>query len=241
MRTTTTAAGPASKTSAGGGAGAVEEEAPSPVNCLASPMRALGGGGVRAGEGGGGVSATRDGAKRKTVGRSLLTRSLFFSSPSSPPPTEQRTMHALTAHRAVHSVCARKSSTAARVAPARARRATRIAPAASAAAAADDVSGDMLSPSIWNTPAARLVTVGAGAVITAAASAAASPALGPAAMHVMSWATGLGTMLYTTFFLGIAMFKNLPRQGEGVVCGVCGGGVRRCEVCGGGETKKKTG
>lgn len=120
-------------------------------------------------------------------------------------------MHALTTHRAVHSVRARTSrpSITARVAPARLRRATRIAPAA---ASVDDVTGDMLYPSIWNTPAARLVTVGAGAVITAAATAAASPALGPAALHVMSWATGLGTMLYTTFFLGIAMFKNLPRQ-----------------------------
>jgi len=33
-----------------------------------------------------------------------------------------------------------------------------------------------------------------------------------AALHLFSYATWFGTMAYTTFVLGITMFKNLPRQ-----------------------------
>jgi hypothetical protein len=38
-----------------------------------------------------------------------------------------------------------------------------------------------------------------------------------AAMHLFSFATWFGTMFYTTFILGITMFKNLPRKTFGTL------------------------
>lgn len=93
-----------------------------------------------------------------------------------------------------------------------------------ASSAADGVTGDMLAPSAFNTPLVRVLAIGAAALGGSALTAAASPGAGPALLHLVAWGTGLGTAVYTTFFLGIAMFKNLPRQGERRVCGGKGGG-----------------
>jgi Domain of unknown function (DUF4149) len=38
-----------------------------------------------------------------------------------------------------------------------------------------------------------------------------------AALHMFSYATWFGTMVYTTFILGITMFKNLPRKTFGTL------------------------
>jgi Domain of unknown function (DUF4149) len=38
------------------------------------------------------------------------------------------------------------------------------------------------------------------------------PASSAAVLHTLSFATWFGTVAYTTFVLGITMFKNLPRQ-----------------------------
>lgn len=96
------------------------------------------------------------------------------------------------------------------------RMAVRVRGAASA-----DVDGAMLEPSLANNPLVRVVGLAAAAAGTAAASAAASPAVGAVAAHLLSFAFSFGAQFYTTFFLGIAMFKNLPRQSKmGGVC-VC--------------------
>jgi Domain of unknown function (DUF4149) len=42
-------------------------------------------------------------------------------------------------------------------------------------------------------------------------------AQGMAALHLFSYSTWFGTMMYTTFILGITMFKNLPRKTFGTL------------------------
>jgi Domain of unknown function (DUF4149) len=72
-----------------------------------------------------------------------------------------------------------------------------------------------ITPRLHNTAAFRsLALLGA---ITAAGWSSQSPlallsAQATAALHLFSFATWFGTMVYTTFVLGITMFKNLPRQ-----------------------------
>ncbi|GLC38364.1 hypothetical protein PLESTB_001268800 [Pleodorina starrii] len=85
-----------------------------------------------------------------------------------------------------------------------------------AAPSGENFTGDMLKPSIVNTPAVR-----AASVLAAVAAVAGSTVLLPntvgAFLHVTSYAVLLGTQLWNTFFVGLTMFKNLPRQTFGKV------------------------
>lgn len=71
----------------------------------------------------------------------------------------------------------------------------------------------------WTEPRSHNTAAFRSVAILAAISAAglASPkallsAQATAALHLFSYSTWFGTMAYTTFVLGITMFKNLPRQ-----------------------------
>jgi Domain of unknown function (DUF4149) len=68
---------------------------------------------------------------------------------------------------------------------------------------------------LHNSPAFRSVTI-LGALLAAGLSSqsplANMPASLAAVLHTISFATWFGTVAYTTFVLGITMFKNLPRQ-----------------------------
>ena len=79
------------------------------------------------------------------------------------------------------------------------------------AAASGSVQGDMLTPSVFNKTSVRLGAL-AIAVVLSAGSALGGGAAGAVAAHALAWGTQLGTTIYTTFFAGILMFKNLPRQ-----------------------------
>lgn len=74
----------------------------------------------------------------------------------------------------------------------------------------------MLKPSVVNTPWVR-----AAAALVAVALAAGSTVLLPsklgAFLHVISYAVWLGSQLWNTFFVGLTLFKNLPRQTFGKV------------------------
>lgn len=73
----------------------------------------------------------------------------------------------------------------------------------------------MLSPSLFNKPAVRAVAIAAGVAAAAAGTGAASSAATLAAVHLTAFGISLGTQIYTTFFLGIAMFRSLGRQAFG--------------------------
>jgi hypothetical protein len=106
-------------------------------------------------------------------------------------------------------------------------------PPAAAASSAENFEGAMLEPSVANKGAVR------AAALTASVAAAAyfgAPALGATACmfwHLLAVAIFLGANVYTTFFAGILMFKNLPRQTFGklqaklfpvyfmLLCGAC--------------------
>mgnify|MGYP002628530470 FL=1 len=79
----------------------------------------------------------------------------------------------------------------------------------------DDVQGEMLSPSLFNKPEVRALAIAAGVAAAAAGTGAVSSAATLAAVHLTAFGISLGTQIYTTFFLGIAMFKALPRQAFG--------------------------
>jgi len=68
-------------------------------------------------------------------------------------------------------------------------------------------------PRIHNTAAFRSVAI-LGAITAAGVSTpmARLSAQATAALHLFSFSTWFGTLAYTTFVLGITMFKNLPRQ-----------------------------
>lgn len=75
--------------------------------------------------------------------------------------------------------------------------------------------GAWTKPRLHNTAAFRSAAL-LGA-LAAAGYASNSPlallsAQATAALHLLSYAAWFGTMAYTTFVLGITMFKNLPRQ-----------------------------
>jgi hypothetical protein len=90
--------------------------------------------------------------------------------------------------------------------------ARRRADVSAAAASAENFEGAMLTPSVANKTAVRGIALAAS--VTAAAYLGA-PSMQPAAAafaHLIAVATFLGAAFYTTFFAGILMFKNLPRQ-----------------------------
>lgn len=70
-------------------------------------------------------------------------------------------------------------------------------------------------PRLHNTAAFRSLAI-LGALAAAGVSSKSPLALlsaqSMAALHLFSYATWFGTMAYTTFVLGITMFKNLPRK-----------------------------
>lgn len=86
---------------------------------------------------------------------------------------------------------------------------------AATAASNGDVQGEMLTPSLFNKPAVRAVAIAAGVAAAAAGTGAASSAATLAAVHLTAFGISLGTQIYTTFFLGIAMFRSLGRQAFG--------------------------
>ncbi|GIL87868.1 hypothetical protein Vretifemale_15854 [Volvox reticuliferus] len=106
--------------------------------------------------------------------------------------------------------------TAQAVAPAAAATQPSAAPADAAPKVNENFTGEMLKPSIFNTP-----FVSAASVLAAVTAVAGSTLLLPntfgAFLHVTSYAVLLGTQLWNTFFVGITMFKNLPRQTFGKV------------------------
>ncbi|KAF8069605.1 Tmem205 [Scenedesmus sp. PABB004] len=85
------------------------------------------------------------------------------------------------------------------------------ASAAAAAGGADDVTGDMLAPSAANTPWARALGT-AAAVAATAASTTVMPAQGAHFVHLLCWGVMLGANVWNSFFVGLTMFKNMPRQ-----------------------------
>lgn len=79
----------------------------------------------------------------------------------------------------------------------------------------DQKKDEWTKPRVHNTAAFRSIAI-LGA-ITAAGLSSNSPlsllsAQAKASLHLFSYATWFGTMGYTTFILGITMFKNLPRK-----------------------------
>lgn len=74
-----------------------------------------------------------------------------------------------------------------------------------------DVSGPMLSPSPANKPWVRAAAVTA-AVAAATGGTTLLPATGAAFVHLTTYAIFLGTNVWNSFFVGITMFKNMPRQ-----------------------------
>ncbi|KXZ48274.1 hypothetical protein GPECTOR_29g51 [Gonium pectorale] len=75
----------------------------------------------------------------------------------------------------------------------------------------ENFTGDMLKPSVVNTPVVRALSV-LGAVAAVSATSAVLPSAFGAFLHVTAYAVLLGAQLWNTFFVGITMFKNLPRQ-----------------------------
>lgn len=69
----------------------------------------------------------------------------------------------------------------------------------------------MLTPSAFNKTSVRLAGLGL-AVLLSAGSSLGGGAAGATAAHLLAHGVQLGTTIYTTFFAGILMFKNLPRQ-----------------------------
>lgn len=77
--------------------------------------------------------------------------------------------------------------------------------------AGQDVKGDMVAPSPANKQPVRVLALAAALAIAARGSGY-LPARAAAFAHLLSWAILVGTNLWTTFFAGLTMFKNLPRQ-----------------------------
>ena len=87
----------------------------------------------------------------------------------------------------------------------------RAAAAVVNAAAAADVKGDMLEPSIANNPVVRVVSL-AATVAAAAYSTAFLPSAAIGFVHMLVFGTWFGTLAWTSFIFGIVAFRNLPRQ-----------------------------
>lgn len=74
----------------------------------------------------------------------------------------------------------------------------------------------MLAPSAANTNWVRLLVVTA-VVLAAARGTGYLPGRGAAAVHLLAYATWLGSTTWVTFIGGITMFKSMPRQMFGKV------------------------
>jgi len=82
---------------------------------------------------------------------------------------------------------------------------------AEAAAGEDDVKGDMLEPSVANKPLVRLAAM-AAVVATLARGTGFLSQTGIGFVHMLAFGSWFGTLVWTSFVLGIVAFKNLPRQ-----------------------------
>eukprot|EP00882_Tetradesmus_deserticola_P002414 GHRQ01002573.1.p1 GENE.GHRQ01002573.1~~GHRQ01002573.1.p1 ORF type:complete len:252 (+),score=85.74 GHRQ01002573.1:140-895(+) len=91
------------------------------------------------------------------------------------------------------------------------RSVTTAAAAAGAGAGNDDVQGAMLEPSVVNTPWGRALGVTA-AVAATAYSTTVMPSQAANFVHLLAFGIFLGTNVWNTFFVGLTMFKNMPRQ-----------------------------
>ncbi|CAG9464843.1 unnamed protein product [Pedinophyceae sp. YPF-701] len=90
------------------------------------------------------------------------------------------------------------------------------ADAAAGAAPAAKIEQPFVEAAVWNKNLVRaVVLLAAGAV--AAKGAVFLPANANAMLHMCAFGTWFGTMAYTTFAVGILLFKNLPRQTFGKV------------------------
>jgi len=102
-----------------------------------------------------------------------------------------------------------------------------------------------IEPAFHNKLSVRILAVLAGVGFTMKQSGLVVPKLAATYVHLMMYGAGFGSLMYTTFVLGLVMFKNLPRQTFGKlqskVCGCVGVGcgwsfasaVRLGCVCGG--------
>eukprot|EP00879_Flechtneria_rotunda_P007162 GHRR01007516.1.p1 GENE.GHRR01007516.1~~GHRR01007516.1.p1 ORF type:complete len:223 (+),score=77.89 GHRR01007516.1:460-1128(+) len=78
-------------------------------------------------------------------------------------------------------------------------------------AGSDDVNGPMLQPSVVNTPWARAFGV-AATVAATAASTTVMPSQGANFVHLLAYGIFLGTNVWNSLFVGLTMFKSMPRQ-----------------------------
>lgn len=82
---------------------------------------------------------------------------------------------------------------------------------AAKATTAENFEGKVLEPSVVNKNWVRVAAL-AAAIAAAARSTSLWHSHAVSFVHLLSVGTFLGTSLWTTFFAGIAMFRNLPRQ-----------------------------
>lgn len=80
----------------------------------------------------------------------------------------------------------------------------------------EDVQGPMLQPSAVNNQWVRFAAL-SGAVALAANSSRILPAQGTLFVNLLAYAIVLGSTIWNTFFVGLTMFKNMPRQTFGKV------------------------
>lgn len=79
------------------------------------------------------------------------------------------------------------------------------------AASAEDVKGEMLEPSVANKPLVRLAAL-AAVVASLARGTGFLSQTGIGFVHMLAFGSWFGTLVWTSFVLGIVAFKNLPRQ-----------------------------
>lgn len=104
--------------------------------------------------------------------------------------------------------------------------------ASEAAVAEGDNSGAgqvWIEPAFHNKLSVRILAVLAGVGYAMKTTGVVVPKLAATYVHLMMYGAGFGSLMYTTFVLGLVMFKNLPRQTFGKlqskVCGCAWEGV----------------
>ena len=69
-----------------------------------------------------------------------------------------------------------------------------------------------IEPAFHNKLSVRILAVLAGVGFAMKSSGVVVPKLAATYVHLMMYGAGFGSLMYTTFVLGLVMFKNLPRQ-----------------------------
>ncbi len=100
----------------------------------------------------------------------------------------------------------------------------------SAVAPSDDAGAGQvwIEPAFHNKLSVRILAVLAGVGFAMKSSGVVVPKLAATYVHLMMYGAGFGSLMYTTFVLGLVMFKNLPRQTFGRLQSK----VRGCEDAG---------